>query len=188
VANSGLQEISAGTEDWVYFEFASPVALTIGATYVLELWTYMMMSHEWEFNNNGYALGNAIYKSIPSDELSDPTLANTDLLFRTFALETPPEEQIEHISEFFDSSVQSGQLQGTGPGKSAQGRLGALKNMIDEAERLIDEGAISEACQQLHSIYLHIDGVTPPPDFVEGTAAAELAVKILTLMEDLGCE
>lgn len=111
----------------------------------------------------------------------------TDTLEVT-VIDVPPEEQIEDISDFFDDSVDSGELVGSGPGGSASGKLGAIRNMLDEAERLIDEGFIFEACQQLHSIYIHIDGIIPPPDFVIGPAAAELADKINMLRSDLGCE
>jgi hypothetical protein len=103
-------------------------------------------------------------------------------------IDVPPEDQIEDISEFFDDSVDSGDLWGIGPGNSANGKLKALRNMLDEAELLIDEGLISQACQQLHSIYIHVDGATPPKDFVAGPAAMELAVKIMMLQADLGCE
>jgi hypothetical protein len=100
----------------------------------------------------------------------------------------PPEEQIEDISDFYDDSISSGQLVGIGSGNSATGKANALSNMLAEAERLIDEGLITEACQQLYSIYLHVDGATPPLDFVTGSATTELALKILALIEDLGCE
>jgi len=111
----------------------------------------------------------------------------TDTLQVT-VIDVSPEDQIEDISDFFDVSVGSGDIEGMGPGNSADGKLGALRNMLDEAERLINEGLVYEACQQLHSIYIHVDGVIPPPDFIAGPASTELAMKIMMLKADLGCE
>jgi hypothetical protein len=100
-----------------------------------------------------------------------------------FELEKIPEE----ILDFFDDAVAKGELKGSGPGRSAEGRLKALRNMLEEAEALIQQGDIKEACGQLRQAYLRTDGEPRPPDFVEGPAAGELAQMILDLMDDLGC-
>ena len=94
---------------------------------------------------------------------------------------------IEAILNFFDESVGEGTLEGNGPGNSAEHRLNALRNMLLEAGRLIDEGDYNGACVQLNDAYKHCDGQDNPPDFVTGDAQAELANQILDLMEALNC-
>lgn len=96
---------------------------------------------------------------------------------------------IEEILEFFDTAVESGGLFGIGPTvTSAEGKLNAFRNMLEEAAYLIANGYIAEACQQLSAIYRKTDGMTPPPDFVAGEGSEHLAEMILALMNDLGCE
>jgi len=100
-----------------------------------------------------------------------------------------PEEQIEDIQEFFDSSVASGALVGVGATQTAAaGKLHALKKMLAQAEYLIDSGDTQGACTQLHDAYEKTDGLTRPPDFVAGSATEELAAMIQDVMESLGCE
>ena len=94
---------------------------------------------------------------------------------------------IAKILDFFDASVADGKLFGCGPGKSADGRLKALRNMIEAAGDLIAAGDYEVACQQLQDAYDRCDGEFPPPDFVEGDAADDLATMILELMADLVC-
>ena len=36
-------------------------------------------------------------------------------------------------------------------------------------------------------VYKKVDGTSRPPDFIGGSAAPELAVKIAALVEDLNC-
>ena len=95
---------------------------------------------------------------------------------------------IEDILDFFDESVENGSLQGAGPDNSSQGRLKALRNMIEAAGDLIAAGDIGAACQQLTDVYNRTDGETPPPDFASGEAALDLAKMILDLGASLGCE
>ncbi|UCD29235.1 MAG: lamin tail domain-containing protein [Planctomycetota bacterium] len=101
---------------------------------------------------------------------------------------TPPEVTIDDIEDLIDDSVADGSLWGDGPGKSADKRLNALKNMIETAGDLIEDGLFADACQQLADAYKKTDGEDKPPDFVSGPAAAELAAMILDLMDSLGCE
>jgi len=117
--------------------------------------------------------GSAAYINLRGTGVSGPT----------------PEEQIEDIQEFFDSSVASGALVGVGATQTAAaGRLTALENMLEQAEYLIDSGDIQGACTQLHDAYEKTDGLTLPPDFVAGSATEELAAMIQDVMESLGCE
>jgi hypothetical protein len=59
--------------------------------------------------------------------------------------------------------------------------------MLLSASELIDAGLISDACEQLEDACRRADGEAPPPDFVAGIAASELATAIWTLQDNLGC-
>ncbi len=98
-----------------------------------------------------------------------------------------PEEQSDDIIEFIEDSVESGDLVGTGPGNSANKRINAMEEMIDDAKQLIEDGYISEACIQLESAYKKTDGAPNPPDFVEGEDAEDLANMIQELMNSIDC-
>ena len=64
---------------------------------------------------------------------------------------------IDKILDFIKDSVEAGTLYGSGPGKSAEGRLGALRNMIEATGNLIDAGLIEDACWQLQDAYNRTD-------------------------------
>jgi hypothetical protein len=91
-------------------------------------------------------------------------------------IEVSPIRRIEFILSFFDTSVDNGSLVGEGPGRSADERLMALRNMIKEAGILVTAGNIEEACLQLSAAYKKTDTIFP--DFVNGPAASELAKMI----------
>jgi len=101
--------------------------------------------------------------------------------------EPPPEERIAEILDFFDASTGTGDLVGNGPGGSAESRLNALRNIIEAAGDLIEVGDTAGACQQLPDVYERSDGEFPPPDFVTGDDAPELAIMVQNLMTYLGC-
>ena len=124
---------------------------------------------------------------IASDDPDEP-LVEVSLSGIGIELPTTPEEQIIEILDFFDVSVDEGSLEGSGPGKSAGGRLKALDNQIAAVSSLIAEGALDEAYSKLLSIYQRVDGQPKPPDFVSGEAAEELANLVLELMETLAGE
>jgi hypothetical protein len=100
----------------------------------------------------------------------------------------PPPVTIEDILAFFDESLANGTLVGNGSGNSAVHKLNALRNMLLEISRLIDEGEYEGACHQLYSAYKHCDSQPRPKDFVQGFAVWELANIIWYLMMDLECE
>lgn len=85
---------------------------------------------------------------------------------------TPP--TVEDVLAEFDEWVAEGTLVGSGPGGSAEGRLGALRNMIAQAGTYLDQGEVALAVAQLEAVQARCDGDSPPPDFVAGAAAAEL--------------
>jgi hypothetical protein len=99
----------------------------------------------------------------------------------------PPQQQITDILSFFDTSVQNGSLTGFGSGHSATGRLGALRNMIQAAGDLIQQGKLADACLQLKDAIDRTDGNPTPPDFVAGTAAVQLMQKLQAVRVTLGC-
>lgn len=95
------------------------------------------------------------------------------------------QNDIKIVLYFFDESVKNGTLIGVGPGKSANNRLNALRNMLVSAGNLIGAGDTSGACTQLLDAYKKTDGQPKPPDFVAGEAASELAAMIEQLTGSL---
>ena len=100
-------------------------------------------------------------------------------------IETPPDEKIQEVLDLIDTSVSEGTLQGEGSGNSADKKLNAFINMIEAAGDLIDDGLYEEAYQQLQDLYRKCDGQSPPPDFISGDAAVELAELIHALMDGI---
>lgn len=123
---------------------------------------------------------------IASNDAANP-LVSVSLGGMGVPQEQPP-LSVADIMAFFDASVADGTLFGNGSGKSANGREGALRNMIEAAGDLIDDGDIAEACQQLVDACNRTDGLERPPEFVAGPAASSLAQMIMDLMASLDCE
>ncbi len=94
---------------------------------------------------------------------------------------------LDEFSDFIDNSVDDGTLVGSGPGSSADGRLTALRDKIDEAIALIEADDISGACHKLQNVLNRVDGLPRPPDFATGDAADELRTLILEIRYSLGC-
>lgn len=103
-------------------------------------------------------------------------------------LEVMSDPTIDDILFFFDESVENGTLEGDGPGNSANGRLYALRNILEMAGNLINIEDIEGACLQLNAALGKCDGNSPPPDFVTGPADSELYEMIVELMDELECE
>ncbi|MFC1677741.1 choice-of-anchor D domain-containing protein [Planctomycetota bacterium] len=127
----------------------------------------------------------AVLKIISDD--TDYDLIQISLAGLGVQTEIPPEGQIAEILAFFDESVTDGTLFGKGPGKSAEHRLKALRNMIEAAGDLIEDDLLEEACEQLRDAYNRIDNNPRPPDFAQGTAVPILAEMIENLRMNLGC-
>jgi parallel beta-helix repeat protein len=94
-------------------------------------------------------------------------------------------QQAEALLIYFDEEVINGSLAGIGPGRSSQGRLGALRNMLEAVCELIEDEQFDEARLQLLDVYMKVDGNPQPPDFVAGDAVEEISTKILELIEVL---
>lgn len=100
-------------------------------------------------------------------------------------LQTTILEDAKALVTYFDEAVADGLLTGSGPGKSAGGRLGALHNMLEVVCNLIEDEQYEKAQELLQNIYNKIDGNPQPPDFVIGDATDEIATMILELIERL---
>ena len=85
----------------------------------------------------------------------------------------------------FMKSQSPGSLAGTGKGKSAEERLKSFKKMLVMTAHMIENGKIEEARNKLITIYKKTDGKPDPKDFVQGTAAVELANRIQNLINSL---
>jgi hypothetical protein len=95
--------------------------------------------------------------------------------------------QARALVDGFDQALSDGTLVGAGPGSSADARAPALRHMLESAAALVEAEVLVEACIQLQDALDRTDGRVPPPDFVEGPAASELAEEIAGLRERLGC-
>jgi hypothetical protein len=96
-------------------------------------------------------------------------------------------QQAQDLVWGFDEGLAEGDLVGSGPGNSGTGRAGALRNMLERAAELVEAERFADACNQLREARRRTDGAAPPPDFVEGPAAPELAGQIETLRTHLAC-
>jgi len=99
-----------------------------------------------------------------------------------------PSEQVIAVTDYIQDSIDTGELNAEGEGRSADNKVNALINMIEAAGDLLEAGETAEGCQQLTSIYLKVDGINPPPDFVSGPAIEGLGNAIQGLMTSYGCE
>ena len=97
---------------------------------------------------------------------------------------TPTEHALE-VLERFDSAVDTGTLVGAGRGWAADIRLRVVRGMLDRASDLVAAGRRAGALAQLRLAYLLCDGVSPPQDFVSGSAAPALAGDIQALSTTL---
>ena len=117
----------------------------------------------------------------------EKTLDGEDLpgLFTvSFALEPVPEPStlVQEILDFIDNSVEAGTLEGSGPGNSGDARLNALTNMMETAADLIEDRNYDGAYNLVEQAHRRCDGLSPPPDFVEGEARGTLAEMAADLM------
>jgi len=120
---------------------------------------------------------------ISNDE--DEGIVEVSLYGMGIAAEVPPLVQIQNILAYFDASAADGTLLGYGPGNSPDKRLNALRNMIEAADDLIQDGAYDLAIIQLEAIAKKTDGIAKPQDFAVGEAVPVLNAMINDLMAAL---
>jgi beta propeller repeat protein len=180
IANEGSMDL---TLDNVSLDPGSSSAFTITqypqSSVMPGGWTDMSIT----FTPTGPGSVSGTIQITSNDSLNGTVIV--DLAGNGVYAEIPPERQIQEILEFFDTSVTNGTLLGDGPGKSADNRINALRNMLEAAGDLIAKGDMDGAYWQLYDAYLKTDGQPKPPDFVKGPAAAELAQFIQDLMDSL---
>lgn len=111
-----------------------------------------------------------------------PQLGGCDM--GAFELDVP----LEGLLELFDTAVDEGDLEGRGPGKSAPNRLNTFRHWLANAVTQFEGGDVDGACDSLQSALNRTDGVAPPPDFVEGDAADDVAAAISAARASIGCE
>ena len=166
-----------------------------------QTYMYTLSALPWVFNPFGvFGDSDAILVCVEFEEPPSPIgLENIIYFVDNFQIESfgetlffedfePLTATIADTLAFFDTSVADSTLVGNGPGKSADGRKGALRNMIELAGDLIEDGLYDEACEQLWDAYRKCDGEPIPPDFVTGSAASVLSEMITDLMAELACE
>jgi hypothetical protein len=116
----------------------------------------------------------------------DPDQGIVEVALSGAGVARAPSDSLKTILGFFDASVGDGTLIGSGPGSSGPKRLSALRNMLESAGELLNNRSPENACNQLLGALLRTDGAAPPPDFVAGTAASELATQIYDLRKSDG--
>ena len=97
------------------------------------------------------------------------------------------EELLAGAIDLFETLVDDGRLTGSGPGRSAQGRLRALGNKLTAALELVQAGEEEPACEQLKDAFRRVDGDPKPPDFADGPARAEMADSIQEVIDAIQC-
>jgi hypothetical protein len=95
-----------------------------------------------------------------------PSMSGLIIAYRDMQGEPGPWENLDihEIAYFIDESIKKGTLLGHGSGSEADERLNILKNKIDTAKYVFENGTFEEACNQLYDAYLSTDGLSQPPD------------------------
>jgi hypothetical protein len=91
------------------------------------------------------------------------------------------------LVSFVANGAETGTLEGNGPGGSANPRLDELRSMMRSGYQALEENRIDDACDTFADALRRTDGEAPPPDFVAGDAASDLAAQIESLRDRLGC-
>jgi len=206
VTNADVQE--------TYIDF-SDVEMGATGTRTLHITNLTRYSLPVELQFGPCSCGTPFSVATPSFDIAEYTTANVDVYFKPLALgqcssilyvfsgnngvealevvgtgiEATVTQQASAPSllEYFDQAVENNVLEGSGPGKSADNRLKALRSMIRIADKLIQNGDIDGACGKLQAIYKKIDGEDKPQDFAEGLGLEGLQEKVLQAMEGNGC-
>jgi hypothetical protein len=138
---------------------------------------------------NSEAQGPTPKLSKPSADQNWPSMSGLIIAYHDMQGEPGPWENLDihEIAYFVDESIKKGTL--LGHGSEADEQLNILKNKIDTATYVFENGTFEEACNQLYDAYLSTDGLSHPPDLVYGQSAPDLAKKIKIMrVEIIGCE
>jgi hypothetical protein len=101
--------------------------------------------------------------------------------FLTYELdEITPDEMISDLILLFDESIESGDLYGVGPGKSAMHRANAMRNKLLEAQSLIEAGDYESALRTLYEVSKLSDGMGN--EFIAGGGRAAFNSAVLELI------
>lgn len=103
--------------------------------------------------------------------------------FLTYELEEDeitPDEMINDLILFFDEGIESGELYGVGPGKSAENRANAMRNKLLEAQSLIEAGNFESAILTLYEVSTLSDGMGN--EFIAGDGRAAFNSAVLELI------
>lgn len=96
---------------------------------------------------------------------------------------------ITEVIKFFDLSVTSGSLVGTGNGPRLRAmRLKTMKNHLLNARKSLTQKRYALACNSLNDAFLASDGNPDPMDWVTGASAPELNAMISQLKLKLKCD
>lgn len=99
-----------------------------------------------------------------------------------------PATMIHDLLAFFDASIADGSLCGVGDNPRAREvHAGVMRRHIVRAGDQIEAGRTDRACFRLWRAYLRSDGADEPSDFVAGPASAEVASRVLEIMDAYGC-
>ena len=140
---------------------------------------------------NPAAQGPTSKLSTHNEDQNWPSMSGLIIAYHDIQMEPDPWENLDihEVAYFVDESIKNGTLLGYGSGSEADARLNILKNKIDKATYVFENGTFEEACNQLYDVYLTTDGFSQPPDHVYGQSAPELAKKIKIIrVEIIGCE
>ena len=124
---------------------------------------------------------------VTSDDFDEPS-TDVPVSGVGVVVDEPPAEIIAGCLDAIDAAVAAGTLAGSGPGKSAAGRLGALINKIEAAGDALADGLEGNACDQLASAQSRVDGVEPPPDFAAGAALGSVFSCLEDARDALDCD
>jgi probable HAF family extracellular repeat protein len=100
---------------------------------------------------------------------------------------TPLTKIINDIIDFINDHED---IEGVGPGNSANNKYNAFMNMLLTVSDLIEAGDSKGVCGLLNSIIKKCDGLPKPPDFIDGNAdtVGTLTGMLDDLTASLGCE
>jgi hypothetical protein len=95
-----------------------------------------------------------------------------------FSVKTTPT-----IDDIIDFIAEHEDIEGIGPGNSANNKYNAFMNMLLTVADLIEAGNNSRTCGLMNSIMKKCDGLPKPPDFIDGNT--ETMGTLMGMLDDL---